>query len=485
MSGRYSFTPGELTRPYPEYRVLHLAQKDNFAASLPRYGVAANTGNPLTQQRTASEVFRQLYPRYTTPHPTALEPLNSRTAWLHALTGFFVIFNCWGLPNSWGVLQDYYEHYHLPHEPASTIAWIGSTQLALVFGLGVPVGRLVDSGYFRPLFHCGSVLSVLAIFMSSFCMEWWSLWLTQGLLVGLGMGMVFCSGIVALMTWFDETRIAGAMGLGAAGSCVGVIVYVLILRHFLASSGFATTMRIIGGVAAVTIMPANLVYRKAPEASIARSTTLRSPLSPAYLLVALGLFFAFLGVYFGFVYLVNYSVTVLHLSDTAATNLLIFMLAANLPGRFVPALISDRCIGPLNTIIPATVLSSLSIWIWTASSSRGSSSKSSLTIVACFYGFVSAGIQVLYAPVVYSFCIETNTERDRSFSKTGGIFTLVGIACLVGTPIGGALISYRLDKGMDHPYLGAQCFAGTSLLLGGILLFFSRVAKAGWGRCKA
>lgn len=208
------------------------------------------------------------------------------------------------------------------------------------------------------------------------------------------------------------------------------------------------------------------------------------------------MFFAFMGVYFGFVYMVLYSVTVLHLSNRAATDLLIFMFAANLPGRFLPALISDNCIGPLNTLIPSVFLSSAVVWLWAASDTN----RASLTVIACFYGFVSAGVQVLYISTVYSFCLEPEEENiemstggvasvrptptklkiDRIGMRAGGLYTAIGLACLIGTPIGGALISYRTTRGLDHPYLGAQIFAGMSLLLGGMLLLASRVSKIGW-----
>lgn len=63
------------------------------------------------------------------------------------------------------------------------------------------------------------------------------------------------------MTWFDDTHVSIAMGFAAAGSCVGGIVYVLLVRHLLVHQGFATTMLVIGAVAAVTVIPANFVFR--------------------------------------------------------------------------------------------------------------------------------------------------------------------------------------------------------------------------------
>ena len=300
------------------------------------------------------------------------------------------------------------------------------------------------------------------------------------------------------MTWFDERKVGAAMGLGAAGSCVGGIVYVLLAGHFLATKRFKSTMLILGGVATATMIPPNLVFRVRGQRqrSHKQKRGLSKPISKiewgifastSYLLAAGGMFFAFLGVYFGFVYIISFASTVLHLSDTAATNLLIFMLAANLPGRFLPALISDRCIGPLNTIIPSVFLSSAVIWLWAASGEH----RGSLIVIACFYGFVSAGIQVLYAPTVYSFCLEpvsgrsniidaegvnqesTRLAMDRVGIKAGGIFTCIGLACLISLPIGGALINYRTSRGMTQPYLGAQIFAGVCLLVGGCLLLGS------------
>lgn len=464
------------------------------------------TPSPST---TSSTRTRDLYPKPLPlpPRDPTQPPQNGRTAWLHALTGMLVIFNCWGLTNAFGLFEAYYTTYYLPSNSPSAVAWVGSTQLALVFGLGVPVGMVVDRGYFRVMFHGGSVVMVLGVFATAWCKRLWEVWLVQGLVTGMGMGMVFCSGIVALMTWFDERKMGLAMGLGAAGSCLGGIVYVLLARQFLVSRGFATTMRILGGMAAVTMIPPNLVFRmrhqthrlsgrrrfipglKSGMRKLARG------LSSSYLLAAAGMFFTFLGVYFGYFMMVTFASTELKMSNTAATNLLIFMLAANLPGRFLPALISDKCIGPLNTIIPSVFLSAAVIGLWIAS---GEPNRAAMIVIACFYGFVSAGVQVLYAPAVYAFCLEPARDArgslnppcvqqppdqmvtDRLGLKAGGIFTCVGLACLIGTPIGGALISYRADRGMNHTYLGAQIFATVSLIIGGCLLLASRVAKVGW-----
>ena len=361
---RLSITPGDMQYPISLLRSL---EPEDYSKAQQMLGLRRQSAPPpvppKTPARTPSSVTASTLPLDKTRSaiiPT-VEPQNGRTSWLHALAAVLVVFNCWGMANAFGLFQAYYTSYYLsPSTTPSAIAWIGSTQLALVFGLGVPVGRLVDKGYFRLTFHLGSAIMILGIFCTDSAMLEEVLGRVQGLLTGLGMGMVFCSGVVALMTWFDERRIGVAMGLGAAGSCVGGIVYVLLARHFLVTQGFATTMRILGGVAAITMIPPNIIFRmrgqkhkstrlgrkgsRADADSNTRLTlsTLKASLSLSYLLAAAGMFFSFLGLYFGFVYIITFASTELKLPPTASTNLLIYMLAANLPGRFLPALCRCR-----------------------------------------------------------------------------------------------------------------------------------------------
>ena len=64
--------------------------------------------------------------------------------------------------------------------------------------------------------------------------------------------------------------------------------------------------------------------------------------------------------------------------------------------------------------------------------------------------------------------------------RAGGIFSCIGLACLIGTPIGGALISHREDRGLEQPFLGAQIFAGACLLVGGSF-FAGEPGPESWG----
>jgi len=82
------------------------------------------------------------------------------------------------------------------------------------------VSPLVERGYFRLCFNGGSMLLVLSVFVTSFCTEWWQLFVSQGILTGAGMGSVFGSGVVMLMSYFSK-RLGVATGLASAGGAVG------------------------------------------------------------------------------------------------------------------------------------------------------------------------------------------------------------------------------------------------------------------------
>lgn len=148
------------------------------------------------------------------------------------------------------------------------------------------------------------------------------------------------------------------------------------------------------------------------------------------------------------------------------------MLVTNFPGRFLPALSSDRCIGPLNTLIPSTLVTAMVIFLWIGTATPGG-----IYVLAAFYGFASAGLQSLFSPAVTEFCRGDDATRGL---KNAVVFMAIGLACLTGTPIGGALI----DAGgtpKDMPYLWAQIFAGVTMTLGGLCFLGSRVMKVGWG----
>ena len=60
----------------------------------------------------------------------------------------------------------------------------------------------------------------MSILVTSWCHKWWELFLVQGILTGIGMGMAFGSGVLVLQSYFT-THLGTAAGLTSAGGSVG------------------------------------------------------------------------------------------------------------------------------------------------------------------------------------------------------------------------------------------------------------------------
>lgn len=95
-------------------------------------------------------------------------------------------------------------------------------QIFLLFFMSIVVSPLMQRGHFRPCFNGGSLLLVLAVFATSFCTTWVQLFFVQGLLTGLAMGLIFGSGLIVLISYFDR-KVAAATGIAAAGGSVGTL----------------------------------------------------------------------------------------------------------------------------------------------------------------------------------------------------------------------------------------------------------------------
>ena len=115
-------------------------------------------------------------------------------------------------------------------ESPSNISWIGSLQACLYIGVGFFTGPLFDQGYLRSLLISGTFCLVFGMMMTSLCREYWHLVLAQGLVVGLGCGLVFVPAIAVLPTYFSSKR-ALTLGIGASGSSLGEEVRRIDTQH--------------------------------------------------------------------------------------------------------------------------------------------------------------------------------------------------------------------------------------------------------------
>lgn len=121
----------------------------------------------------------------------AAEDESNGHGWISIVAASAILFIGVGYTNTFGVFADYYETHLLPEEPADKIIVIGSVAASLYFILGAFTGRVADVLGYRVSLSVGAGLMTGAMFAASVSMEFYQLFLSQGLMFGLGLAFVY------------------------------------------------------------------------------------------------------------------------------------------------------------------------------------------------------------------------------------------------------------------------------------------------------
>ena len=249
---------------------------------------------------TGAELHIVAEPTHSAPECNHPPPNGGPVAWLQVLAAHLVVFNTWGYANSFGIFQAYY--VSSLSLPASTISWIGSVQVFLIFLIGSVSGRAFDSGYYRPFLWFGCAMQILAVFMTSLCTKYWQVFLAQGVCQGLGNGLVFCPTIASVSTYFTTKRTI-AISTAATGAATGGIVFPVIAEKLLPRIGFPWTVRIMGFVVLVNAaIVVSTTRTRLPPRKSGRVIDFAAFREPPYLLFTISMFFTLWATYFAYYY---------------------------------------------------------------------------------------------------------------------------------------------------------------------------------------
>lgn len=418
--------------------------------------------NPSQTSVAASAISQHelIFRREKEPPPP---PDGGLRAWMVVLATHLTVMNSWGIIASFGVFQTYYGT--ILDEQRSTISWIGSMQVFLLFFVGVFGGRATDAGYFRLVYTIGAALQVLSMFMTAQCSEYWQFFLAQGVCSGLANGMMFCAGLSVMSTYFRKWR-GVAVGFATTGSVTGGVIYPLMAQHLIPSVGFPWTMRCMGFVCLATLLMSSALYRtRIPPRITGPLIEWGAFKELSYNLFLIASFLMFCGIYFAFYYAGSYALSI-GLDSTTSFNSLIIMNAVGLVGRLLPTYLADRYFGVLNISAPITVCTGIIIVTWmTVETYNG------MLVFVLVYGIFAAAVQALFPASVAAL----TDDPAKAGTRIGMSFTVVSFGCMVGPPICGALIG-----AVDGDYVWAQTFCGVVLIAGGVLLGAARVAKTGF-----
>ncbi|GAA6005270.1 hypothetical protein JCM10207_002921 [Rhodosporidiobolus poonsookiae] len=381
-------------------------------------------------------------------------------AWLTVFGGWLILFSSFGYVNAWGVYQSYFKLTIFADKSESAISWIGSVQLCLFFLMALVAGPLFDKGRFRLLVALGSAMWVVSILIIPECSEYWQSMLDQGILGGMGVGLLFLPSLSIQSHWFARRRNL-AVGIVASGSSIGGIAFPIMLNKLFQNPdyGFEKGVRASGYVVLACLVAANVLMSPNP----ARKNIAKPPPAPfkqlfsaPYTLLAVGAMVLNFGLWFP-----NFYIQVYGEASGVDSNLSFYLLAifnaASFFGRTIPNLLADYFKAPFLTQSLCCLGSGIVLWFMKLMDQPGS-----IVVFAILYGFLSGGFISLVSPVIVSL------SRDLSEIglRQGIAFLIVAGAAVGGNPIAGKLLA---DNNNDflHPIL----FAAAMATAGGCIIF--------------
>ena len=267
---------------------------------------------------------------------------------------------------SYGVYLAYYlEENTFPEATSIDYALIGGLQ----FSLSLLVAPLVTVTVRRLGTHIpiliGVVLQTTGFLCASFVHKIWQLYLTQGLLIGVGLGFIFVSSTPILSQWFSKKR-SLATGISSAGSGIGGLLFSFGMNAIIHKVSLGWSFRITAFIcAAMNLLAAALIRNrnaqiKPPQLGFDTKLLLRYDV---FLFLAWG-FISMFG-YITLLYSLSDFASSLGLSKTEAGNISAFLNLGTAIGRPAVGFMSDRW-GRIEVAGSLTALGGLAcfaIWI--------------------------------------------------------------------------------------------------------------------------
>ncbi|XP_065253563.1 monocarboxylate transporter 3 [Emys orbicularis] len=177
--------------------------------------------------------------------PASVKPPDGGWGWIVLLGCFVITGFSYAFPKAVSVY--FKELMHDFHVGYSDTAWISSIMLAMLYGTGPVSSIMVNQFGCRPVMLVGGLLASSGMILASFTTNIIELYLTAGMLTGLGMALNFQPSLIMLGTYFDKRRPL-ANGLAAAGSPVFLSALSPLGQVLLEKFGWRGGFLIMGGL---------------------------------------------------------------------------------------------------------------------------------------------------------------------------------------------------------------------------------------------
>uniref|UniRef100_A0A8C5RZ32 Solute carrier family 16 member 8 n=1 Tax=Laticauda laticaudata TaxID=8630 RepID=A0A8C5RZ32_LATLA len=177
--------------------------------------------------------------------PEKTKPPDGGWGWIILLGCFVITGFSYGFPKAVSIyFKDLMHDFHVGY---SDTAWISSIMLAMLYGTGPLSSIMVNQFGCRPVMLFGGLLASSGMILASFTTNIIELYLSAGVLTGLGMALNFQPSLIMLGSYFDKRRPL-VNGLAAAGSPVFLSALSPLGQVLLEKFGWRGGFLIMGGL---------------------------------------------------------------------------------------------------------------------------------------------------------------------------------------------------------------------------------------------
>ncbi len=197
----------------------------------------------------------------TAPSEVNNEPPDGGYGWVCTVAAAAINAHSWGFNSAYAVFLAYYlDNDIFPGATSLQYAFVGSLSIAILM-LTSPIATIaVREIGIRPTMFCGVVLETISLLCASAATQIWHLFLTQGVVFGMGLGLLFIPTAAVVPQWFTTKR-SLASGVSLSGAGMGGLVYSLAASAMIRDLGLHWTFRILGIIAFVVNTSCTLLIK--------------------------------------------------------------------------------------------------------------------------------------------------------------------------------------------------------------------------------
>lgn len=354
--------------------------------------------------------------------------MESRRAWVVVWATFVCLAVIFGVSYSFAAFFENFAKEFAAQR--ADVSWIFGLCGLVYFVLGAGGGMLADRWGPRLVCMAGMISIAIGLFLTSLAQSLTTVYLSYGLLVGLGIALVYTPSIACVQPWFNKRR-GLASGIASSGVGAGTLILPVVVSYLLTEINWREALQTMSAGVLLIGLTAGFLLKRAPNLNgnssgqlpgLALSAALTTP---SFKWLYMG---TLLGAPVMFVPFAHISAAARDagVPDAQAVGLVGLIGIGSLVGRFAIGWLADR-MGRIKTLMLMQGLMGLSYLVW-----AGAQDRWMFAAFALWFG-LSYGSIVSLLPAI---CMDLFGGRAVS-AIIGTLYTGAALGNLLGPVLAG------------------------------------------------